>query len=200
MKKNLIFDVGGVLIGYRWKEMLMDDFGLSDEKAEEMGRKIFDDPLWPDFDRGLVDIDALVEHYCSLYPKDEHDIKRMFYDNDKMATEREAVWEMIAELKDRGYSIYILSNYSEYLFKKHTGNMPFRRFLDGGIVSYEAGAVKPEPAIYKMLLDKYDLDPSTCIFFDDIEKNVEAARTLGIESHLVTSEEDLLDKLGCLER
>ena len=62
MKKNLIFDVGGVLIGYRWKEMLMDDFGLSDEKAEEMGHKIFEDPIWRDFDRGRVHIDDLVDH------------------------------------------------------------------------------------------------------------------------------------------
>ena len=196
MKKNLIFDVGGVLIGYRWKEMFMDDFGLSDVEAEDLGRKIFDDPLWPDFDRGLIDMDALVEHYCGLYPEDEHNIKRMFYDNDKMATEREAVWEKIADLRDRGYGIYILSNYSEFLFKKHTGHMPFRKLLDGGIVSYEVGAVKPEPAIYEKLIAGYALDPATCIFFDDIEKNVEAARKLGIESHLVRSEEDLLEKLG----
>ena len=197
--KNLIFDVGGVLIGYRWKEMFMDDFGLSDEGAEELGRRIFDDPIWPDFDRGFVAVDDLVNHYCARYPDSEYYIKRLFYENDKMATEREAVWRKMAELKDRGYNIYILSNYSEYLFKKHTGHLPFRELLDGGIVSYEVGAIKPEPVIYEKLLDKYALDPSTCIFFDDIERNVEAARALGIKSHIVISEEDLLDKLGQLE-
>ena len=197
--KNLIFDVGGVLIGYRWKEMFMDDFGLSDEGAEELGRRIFDDPIWPDFDRGFVEADALVEHYCETYPDSEYYIKRLFYENDKMATEREAVWKKMAELRGRGYNIYILSNYSEYLFKKHTGHMPFRKLLDGGIVSYEAGAIKPEPVIYKKLLEKYDLDPATCIFYDDIEKNVEAAKKAGIESYLVTSEEDLLDKLDQLK-
>ena len=198
MKKNLIFDVGGVLIGYRWKEMFMDDFGLSDEGAEELGRRIFDDPIWPDFDRGFVAIDDLVDHYCGLYPDSEYYIKRLFYENDKMATEREAVWEKMKELKDRGYNIYILSNYSEYLFKKHTDNMPFRTILDGGIVSYEVGSVKPEPAIYEKILAKYSLDPAECIFYDDIEKNVESARKLGIESHLVMSEEDLLKQMDQL--
>ena len=198
MKKNLIFDVGGVLIGYRWKEMFMDDFGLSDEGAEELGRRIFDDPIWSDFDRGFVAIDALVAHYCGLYPDSEYYIKRLFYENDKMATEREAVWEKMKELKDRGYNIYILSNYSEYLFKKHTDNMPFRAILDGGIVSYEVGSVKPEPAIYEKILAKYSLDPAECIFYDDIEKNVESARELGIESHLVMSEEDLLKQMDQL--
>ena len=198
MKKNLIFDVGGVLIGYRWKEMFMDDFGLSDEGAEELGRRIFDDPIWPDFDRGLVEIDALVDHYCALYPDSDYYIRRLFYENDKMATEREAVWEKMKEIKAGGSNIYILSNYSEYLFKKHTGHMPFRNLLDGGLVSYEVGAIKPEPVIYEKLLERYSLTPDTCIFFDDLEKNVEAAITLGIESYLVTSEEDLLDKLDRL--
>lgn len=199
MKKNLIFDVGGVLIGYRWKEMFMDDFGLSDEQAEEMGRGIFEDPIWPEFDRGAVEIDALVEHYCRLYPKGAYYIKRLFYENDKMATEREAVWKKISELKDRGYNIYILSNYSEYLFKKHTDHLAFRKILDGGIVSYEVGTIKPEPEIYERILDKYGLSPSDCIFYDDLEKNVEAARACGIESYLVTSEEDLLKRLDLLK-
>ena len=198
MLKTLIFDVGGVLIGYRWKEMFMYDFGLPEEGAEELGRRIFDDPIWPDFDRGSVDVDSLVEHYCGLYPDSAYYFKRLFYENDKMATEREAVWEKMAQLKDRGYTIYILSNYSEYLFKKHTEHLPFRKIIDGGVVSYEVGAVKPEPEIYEKIIAKYDLDPAECIFYDDIEKNVEAARKLGIESYLVTSEEDLLGKLDRL--
>ena len=198
MKRKLIFDVGGVLIGYRWKEMFTDDFGLSDEGAEELARRIFDDPAWPDFDRGSVKTDALVEHYCRLYPDCAHYIRRLFYENDKMATEREAVWEKMMQLKARGYNIYILSNYSEYLFKKHTDHMPFRKIIDGGIVSYEVGAIKPEPDIYGKLLDKYGLNPDECIFYDDIEKNVEAARALGIESHLVVSEEDLLKQMDLI--
>lgn len=198
MKKNLIFDVGGVLIGYRWKEMLMDDFGLSDEKAEEIGTKIFNDPIWPDFDRGNVHIDSLVEHYCGLYPEDSDIFRRFFYGNDKMATEREAVWKKMEDLKKKGYNIYILSNYSEYLFKKHTDAMPFRGILDGGIVSYQTGVIKPEAEIYTNLLEKYDLDPKDCMFFDDIAANVEAARSIGIDSRMITSEESLLKELGNL--
>ena len=195
---NLIFDVGGVLIGYRWKEMFMYDFGLSDEEAEKLAGRIFEDPMWNDFDRGTVDVDSLVEHYCALYPDCAHNVRRLFYQNDKMATEREAVWDKVAQLKAKGHNIYILSNYSEYLFKKHTGHMAFRDIIDGGIVSYEVGAIKPEPEIYEKILDKYGLAASECLFFDDMEENVEAARSLGIESYLVTSEEDLLNKLDQL--
>lgn len=195
MMKNLIFDVGGVLIGYRWKEMLTDDFGLSDEKAEEIGQMVFSDPIWRDFDRGTIHIEVLVEHYCSCRPEDADLIRRMFYGNDKMATEREAVWNRMKELKEKGYGIYILSNYSEFLFKKHTETLPFRKILDGGVVSYQTGHIKPEVEIYRHLLEKYDLDPEECIFFDDIEENVRAARTVGISSRLITSEEALLKEL-----
>ncbi|MCR5475781.1 MAG: HAD family phosphatase [Lachnospiraceae bacterium] len=198
MIKNLIFDVGGVLIGYRWKEMLMEDFGLSDDKAEEVGQRIFEDPIWRDFDRGVVHIDKLVGHYCTLYPEDADIFRRVFYGNDRMATEREAVWEKMEELKKKGYNIYILSNYSEYLFKKHTDPLPFRNLLDGGVVSYQAGAIKPEAEIYTHLLKKYGLDPEECIFFDDIEANVEAARNIGITSRHITSEEALLKELESL--
>ena len=104
------------------------------------------------------------------------------------------------ELKDRGYKIYIQSNYSEYLFKKHTDSMPFRTIIDGGIVSYEVGSVKPEPEIYKKIIDRYSLNPAECIFYDDIEKNIESAIMLGIEGHLVTSEEDLLNQMDLLKQ
>ena len=115
-----------------------------------------------------------------------------------MATEREAVWKRMSELKEKGYNIYILSNYSEYLFRKHTEQLPFRKILDGGIVSYQTGAIKPEVEIYTHLLEKYDLDPKECIFFDDIEANVEAAKSVGIKSRLITSEEALLKELESL--
>ena len=195
MKKNLIFDVGDVLIGYRWKEMLTDDFGLSVEKAEQMGGRVYEDPMWDDFDRGIIPIDELVDHYCELYPEDAGLIRRLFYDNDLMTVNRERVWERLKELKEKGYKIYILSNYSEYLFKYHTDHLPFRKILDGGVVSYQVRMIKPEPEIYTYLIEKYDLDPGECIFYDDRPENVKGAESVGIESHIVTSEEALLKYL-----
>ncbi len=73
--RNLIFDVGSVLIGYRWKEMLTNDFGIEDSHAEEIGNRVFEDPIWEDFDRGSVDTDELIDHYCDLYPEDSATIK-----------------------------------------------------------------------------------------------------------------------------
>ena len=198
MKKNLIFDVGDVLIGYRWKEMLTDDFGLSEERAEEIGMGIFEDPIWAEFDKGLVSIDELVEHYCRRFPEEVKTVRRFFYGEDLIAVRRDKVWNRIEELKQKGYGIFILSNYSEYLFRKHTDGLPFRDKLDGGIVSYQVNMLKPDPQIYIHLLEKYGLDPEECIFYDDRKDNVEAARAMGIEAVVISSENMLLEQLAKL--
>ena len=70
MIKNIIFDVGDVLIGYRWKEMLLDH-GIPDDIAQRVGENIFSDPIWRKFDSGFVSIEELLEHYIQLYPEDE---------------------------------------------------------------------------------------------------------------------------------
>ena len=197
-KKNLIFDVGDVLIGYRWKEMLTDDFGLADEKAEMIGRRVFEDPVWADFDRGNLSVDELVDHYCGRWPEESATIRRFFYGDDLMATRREAVWDRVDKLKKKGYGIFILSNYSEYLFKKHTHGMPIPDMTDGGVISYQVGMIKPEEGIYKALLDKYGLDPAQCLFFDDRAENAIAAKELGMSAVTISSESMLLEELDKL--
>ncbi len=198
MIRNLIFDLGSVLVGYRWKEMLTCDFGIEESHAEEIGRNVFDDPIWDDYDRGTVDTDELLDHYCSLYPDDSATIKRMIHEGERMLVPRDTLWKRIEELKEQGFKIFILSNYSEFLFKKHTEPIPFMDRLDGMVVSYEVHMMKPEPGIYEYLLKKYSLVPEECIFFDDRQENVEAARKMGIQSVQVTSEEMLVKELGLL--
>ena len=192
MIKNLIFDIGNVLVGYRWKEMLMDDFGLADEAAERIGHELFSDSLWTEFDRGDKEVDQIIAEYIDKYPQDESLITRFFHEAERMRVNREDVWDKVEQLKCLGYRIYLLSNYSEYLLNKHTDCIPFMKCVDGRIVSYEVNMLKPEPQIYKALMNKYSLDPQECVFFDDLKANVVAADELGIRSYEITSKEYLL--------
>ena len=193
--RNLIFDVGSVLIGYRWKEMLTNDFGIEDSHAEEIGHRMFEDPIWEDFDRGSVDTDELIDHYCGLYQEDSATIMRMILEGERMMVRRDTLWKRIEELKESGFKIFILSNYSEFLFKKHTEPIPFMDKLDGMVVSYEVHMLKPEPGIYEHILKKYSLVPEECLFFDDRQENIDAAIKMGIQSVQVTSEETLVKEL-----
>ena len=195
MIKNLIFDVGGVLIGYRWIEMLTDDFGMDRGDAEKLGGLIFEDPMWAEFDKGLRDVEEVIAHYSSLWTEKKTVIRRVFHEGHLMPVNRERVWEKLEDLKKKGYRIFILSNYSKFLFEMHTDGMPFLDVIDGGIVSYEVNMIKPERGIYVSLLEKYDLDPAECIFYDDREENAQGARAVGIESVVITSEEMLLEEM-----
>lgn len=199
MIQNLIFDVGDVLLEYRWFEMLTRDYGISEAEARRIGGEMFDNEIWVQgMDGGRLSLDEAVHEYEKKYPDDVDVIGWFLKNGEQMAIKRPEVWDKIAALKDKGYSIYILSNYSEELFRMHTKGALFLDLLDGGIVSYQVHALKPEPEIYQILLDKYGLQTEECLFFDDRADNVESARALGIRAVQVTSREMLnetLDKM-----
>ena len=197
MIKNIIFDVGDVLLEYRWQDMLKD-YGLPDDEAYKVGNLMFNDNLWHEFDLANMTRDEIVGQYLKNYPDYAKVMQWFMTHGELMHVKREDVWEKAQKLKEKGYGIYILSNYSQELFEKHTKDAPFISLADGVVVSYQIHITKPDEKIYRYLLDKYNLKAEECIFFDDREENTEAARKLGIEAITVTSKEFLLDELDKL--
>lgn len=196
--KHIIFDIGSVLIGYRWKEMCLEA-GWDEEKADQVGGAFFWSPRWPDFDAGLVSDEEMLEDVARQYPAYREDARWFFHSGKKMTVERPRVWDAVKRLKEKGYGIYLLSNYSESLFTMHTAGLPFWEHVDGGVISYEIHQVKPNPPIYESLLRKYKLKAEDCLFFDDRPENTEAARNLGMAAvTVVDGSEELL--LGELEK
>lgn len=198
MKKysTIIFDVGDVLMDYRWRAMFLDQ-GLPEEDVERIGRELFDDPhhIWRQSDLGTATPDDLTRMYSEEYPADSEWFSFFLHHGEYMNIPRPRVWKMIHTLKEDGYRIYLLSNYSKDLFEKHTRYAEFMKDIDGMLVSYMVGLVKPDRAIYEELLRRYALDRGACIFFDDRLDNVEAANADGIHAEQVTGQEMLLGRL-----
>ena len=196
MIKNLIFDVGGVLFDYRWKEMFMD-YGLDEDNAIRVGTQKFNEPdrTWDILDLGIKSDEEITDIFCKKYPGDEDVIRWFIRHGEYMQVPRPKVWKKVHELKQKGYKIYILSNYPESLFKKHTEYADFMDDIDGLMVSYMIHKAKPAEDIYKALCDKYGLDRSESIFFDDRSENVEGAIKFGMKSVKILSEQVLLDEL-----
>lgn len=194
--KNIIFDIGSVLIGYRWREMCLDE-GWEEEKADKIGRGFFLNPLWPSFDAGLVTTEELIENIAERYPELREDARWFINSGKKMIVERPKVWEQLRKLREQGFKLYLLSNYSEELFTVHTAGLPFMELAEGGVISYQIHEIKPNPPIYEYLLQKYKLKAQECLFFDDRPENTETARKLGMEAVTVVdgSEELLLSEL-----
>lgn len=188
MIQNLIFDVGDVLLEYRWFEMLTKDFGLSEAEAKRIGGEMFDNEIWVQgLDGGRLSLEEAIHQYEVKYPDDVEVMSWFLRNGEQMVVKRPEVWDKVAALKKKGYKIYILSNYSDELFHMHTKGALFLDLLDGGIVSYQVHALKPEPEIYQILLERYGLKADECLFFDDRADNVDGARALGIQAVQVTS-------------
>ncbi len=196
---NLIFDVGNVLLSYRWKQMIMD-YGVSEEEAERIGREMFDDPdrLWSVFDLGTRSDESIIEELGRKHPEHADVFAFFIRHGEYMHVPRPKVWEKVHALKEQGRKIYLLSNYPESFFKKHTQYADFMGDLDGAVVSYMIHVNKPDEAIYRALLERYALTPAECLFFDDLPANTATAERLGMSAVCVRSEEELLAQLDAL--
>lgn len=192
--KNLIFDVGNVLLEYRWNQMLLD-YGLTKEEAAVAGPVFFEHELWKELDLGNYSVEEIICFYEKALPQYAGLIRWFLTHLELMPLARKDVWEKVHALKEKGYRIYLLSNYNGDFFRVHTKDADFINDIDGKVVSYEIHKMKPDAAIYEYLLEKYDLKAEECIFFDDREENTKAAEKLGITSYTITSKEYLLTVL-----
>lgn len=191
MVKNIIFDVGEVLLEYRWKDMLVKDYGCSPKTALEIGDIVFHDSLWKEFDLGNLSQKEVIAAYEIKYSRYAKEIKWFIEHGELMHVQRPDVWELLHQLKEKGYKIYLLSNYSKEFFAKHTQNAVFLEYIDGKVISYQVNMVKPEICIYEYLLEKYDIKATESVFFDDRKENTAAAIALGIKAHTIKSKEEL---------
>ena len=194
MYKNIIFDVGNVLLSYDWRGAL-HKAGVKEEYLDELGPMLLDDPFWEELDLGIRPYFDVVNDLCDKYKEHSDGVRNFLTNVENMPIDRPKIWDEVKKLKDNGYKLYILSNYSEYMFNIHAGSKPFMKYMDGMIVSYMVHVGKPEPKIYEALVDKYNLNPKESLFFDDRSENVEGAIEYGIDAKCVTSEDFLLAEL-----
>lgn len=176
--KNIVFDLGGVLFA-RDKHKCSPEF-------IDFFRFIRTDPMpdfWVEYDRGTLTLDQVVDALCALHgctPEVARAYLREAIDRQEpvRATER-----LVGKLKRAGYRLYVLSNMSRE-FIDFLRRADVYALFDGEVVSCEEGTVKPEPRIYRILLDRYGLDPAQTLFIDDRAANIAAAREAGIDGFL----------------
>ncbi len=114
--KNLIFDVGNVLLEYRWNQMLLD-YGLSKEEAAVAGPLFFEHDIWKELDLGNLSVEEVICLYEKALPQYAGLIRWFLTNLDLMPIPRKDVWEKVRALKQKGYRIYLLSNYNKDFFE-----------------------------------------------------------------------------------
>lgn len=179
MFKNIIFDMGNVLIRFDPARFL-SDAGVSGEDRQLLMREVFVSLEWARMDRGsLTDCEA-AELICRRVPERLHDaVRRLVGMWDRPIIPIEGMYELVEELKGMGYGIYLLSNAS---IRQHDywPRIPASEFFDGTLISADVKLVKPQPEIYRLLCETFSLVPEECVFIDDSTMNAEGAFCCGI--------------------
>ncbi len=179
MIKNIIFDIGDVLVEFRWYDFLLQK-GFDSETAARIGRASVSGGLWIELDRGVRSYEQVLDGFAERDPEIAEEIHRAYEDMKDIVVQREYTMDWLQELKRQGYGLYYLSNLSERLECDCSEGLSFRSDMDGGILSWQEQIVKPEQEIYVRLMERYKLKPEECVFVDDREENVESARRVGM--------------------
>lgn len=195
MIKNIIFDVGKVLMAYEPDEY-MEKLGFTPREREAVNQAMFQHPFWNESDRGALSSEKLLEGFISHNPDYEKQIRQAYETAGKTITLMPHTLEWVKALKDRGYRLYILSNYAEHTFEQTSDEMKFLSYMDGAVFSFQCKLIKPEQEIYRYLCEKYELVPEESIFLDDRQENVEAARAYGMQAIQVHSYEQASSQLN----
>ena len=181
MIKNIIFDMGGVLIDYNPEKTL---YGMFDrETADLLLKVIFRNPLWSDKDRGIILPAEIMEKVRGEIPAEIFEQVSSMVDNFyPYMPPFERMEGFVRELKEKGFGIYLLSNASCDFHERREG-IPALSMFDGVIISADYKLLKPEKEIYEKLYETFDLNPSECFFIDDVAANIEGAAATGMQGH-----------------
>ena len=195
--KNVIFDLGGVLIDWNPDKVYKDVFNNDSEKMIHFYTKICTQDWNENQDAGYPMAKA-TEERVALFPEYEKEI-RMFYGrwDDMLGDQIQGTVDILKESSnDPNYKVVALTNWSHETFPKAIAKFSFLQWFEGILVSGEEKTRKPFPEIYELTLSKFNLKAGESLFIDDNLRNIEAARKFGIHSIHFQSPEQLNKELG----
>lgn len=182
MINTVIFDIGNVLVDFCWRKMY-EDFGLDGQALEKFADATVRHQAWVDLDQGIITTEEAKEAYAKEVPEYRELIERIYQEMDKMLVQFEYSIPWIKELKERGYRIYILSNWSKPAYDDCQNTaLSFLPLVDGVVFSYKEFVIKPDKKIYEIICNRYDINPAEAVFLDDSEANIISAREFGLNA------------------
>lgn len=197
MVKNIVFDIGNVLADFKIKEFLAQK-GFDAPTIKRIIKASVLSPYWEQFERADITEEEAMAAFIRLDPEMEGALRRAYANIGGMLTVRDYAVPWIRALNGRGYKTYYLSNYSKKAYDECRDSLSFMAYMEGGLISFRERLTKPNPAIYTRFLERFSLKAEECVFIDDTEQNVAAARSLGFYGIVFTSYPDAVKELETL--
>ena len=195
MVKNVIFDVGRVLVDWE-PDPVLRSLGFDGETSRIVAEATVYSEDWKEFDRSVVKGEEMLAKFISNAPAYEKEICLMWDNVGLTIHKRLYASEWVQSLRASGYHVYILSNYSRWTYAQTLEELSFVKDADGALFSFEVGQIKPEPEIYQSLFARFHLKPEECIFVDDCEENIVAGKAQGMQGIVFTSYEQAVSELA----
>jgi len=191
MLKNIIFDLGNVIIKWDAKEVVSHCVD-KEEEIEILSKAIFMSDGWLKYDEGTIEKEQLIKSINDRLDDRYHQIVRnIITDWYRYCPIIEGMEDLMKELKDRGYKIYLLSN-TNLSFDEYKDTIPALAYFDGYYISAVRKLIKPFKEVYLDFLELYKLKAEESLFIDDTLINVVGAKEVGIDGyHFVGNVEKL---------
>lgn len=194
MYKNIIFDLGNVLLEFN-PEKYLDQYFTDSNLIQELYQVIFKSPEWIELDRGTMSKDEFTDVICKRKPELKNEIKLVLNNWEEMLDVKEASVKVLKNLNKKGYDLFALSNFHETAFQVVYDKYDFFSVFRGMVISAREKCVKPEEEIYRILLENYGLAPGESLFIDDTRANLDTAERMGINTILFVNAVQLEEEL-----
>ena len=181
MIRNIIFDLGNVLLSWKPDEYL-ETSEFSKKDIPIILDDIFRSKEWLKLDNGDLTVKEAIDIISSKSTLKRALIEQVFEKRIEILHPLTENVKLLPVLKKRGYKLFYLSNFPKDLFQPVLDRNDFFNYFDGGLISADLRLSKPDVRIFKTLLDKYKLKAEESLFIDDLHANIMGARESGIES------------------
>ena len=195
---NVVFDIGNVLVHWEPRALYRKFFATEDE-VEWFLANVCNHDWNLEQDRGRSFADAVIEA-TARFP--EHADAIAAYDlrwHETVLGPIDGSVAILEELKARGTPLYAITNFNQDKFRETVARFPFLRLFRDIVVSGDERVVKPDPAIYRLLMERNGLAAEACVFIDDSLKNVLGAKAVGMKAIHFTGPDALRTELAGLE-
>ncbi len=194
MIKNIVFDLGNVLLSFVPSEYLIKK-NYPAKIRNTILRDIFQSTEWKMLDNGDITVPEAIESIAAKSSLKREEIDYVFNFRSDIMFPLDDNARLLPELRKQGYKLYYLSNFPLDIFEEIKNDFYFFRHFDGGIISAEVRISKPDIRFYEYLIGKYSLNPSESLFIDDIEENVRAAGKAGMKAMFTNGSLNIAEQL-----
>ena len=193
MYKNILFDMGNVIMDFS-PDYILSMYTKDVKLINFLKYKILYTVAWARSDKGELTEEGIYDETIKGLDEKYHSIaKEVIYGWYNYKTESKEIYELMKELKNKGYRLFLCSNAAES-FHKYEDKIEAFKLLEAKVVSADIGQVKPDKEFFEYLLNTYRLKPEECFFIDDLAVNVKGAYECGIDGYQYNGNAGLLRK------